>query len=531
MRELLDEFLPYLMGAWVYRWWASAVAIAVCIAGFLYVFAIPNVYEANARIYIDANSRLRDVVRQLGMEPDVTSRVFLVRQALAGRPQLERVARETDLDLNVTSDLEREQMLKNLSEKVSISSGRGVQGQNLFLISYTHSDRVVAYSVVKEMLDVFVEDVLEEKNTDTRRTRDFLDTQLQHYRGLLSETEQKLQSFKREHPFFVIGNSGDYFQRLRTAEANLEDVNARKKVLVSRQNELRKQLGNIAPYAATGEESLSMAVVSGSAVSQRLNQMRQTLRDLLLRFTERHPEVIATREQIKLLEEQWQEEIRKAAEAAADEGVSAATNPIYIEIQNLLRENNLNLAELAEQEDQIQGRLQKLQKEIDTGPILESQFVELTRDYDYYEKLYNEVLHQSERERIGRVGAEADVISFNIIDPPRAGLEPVAPNRSVLLLVVLAGSLAIGFVFTLALAQLNPRVFSPNQLQGHCGDFQFLGAISHARQNESPYSARAVLMFGVFLVVLITGAGGVVMIEEDASRIVREGLARLDLSI
>ena len=114
-----------MRGMWAHKWTALIVTSVLSTAGWVGVYLMPNVYEANAQFYVDANSRLRDVVQQLGMEPNVTSRVYLVRQAMLGRVQLERVARETDLDARVVTPEEEERMLDGLAENINISTGRG----------------------------------------------------------------------------------------------------------------------------------------------------------------------------------------------------------------------------------------------------------------------------------------------------------------------------------------------------------------------------------------------------------------------
>src|SRR3954470_16368309 len=103
MSKVVDRFIDELRGAWRFRWLAMALAWAVCAFGWLYVFSMPDMYEATARVFVDTRTVLRPLLRDITVEADVNSQLNLVRQAMLGRPQLERVARETDLDLRAAT--------------------------------------------------------------------------------------------------------------------------------------------------------------------------------------------------------------------------------------------------------------------------------------------------------------------------------------------------------------------------------------------------------------------------------------------
>src|ERR1044072_7554717 len=99
MHQILDRLIDEVRGAWRFRWTAIILAWVVSVVGWLGVFAMPDVYEASAKVYVDTRSILKPLLDKLTVKTDVDFELRLVRQAMLGRPQLERVARETDLDL------------------------------------------------------------------------------------------------------------------------------------------------------------------------------------------------------------------------------------------------------------------------------------------------------------------------------------------------------------------------------------------------------------------------------------------------
>lgn len=117
MQDVVQMIRTELRGSWRYRWPAMGVAWLVCLVGWAGVLTMPDIYEARAQVFVDADSRLANVMGQVGVEPGVGTRVFVVRQAMLGRPQLERVARETDLDLRARDREEKEKLITSLREK------------------------------------------------------------------------------------------------------------------------------------------------------------------------------------------------------------------------------------------------------------------------------------------------------------------------------------------------------------------------------------------------------------------------------
>src|SRR5690606_28744448 len=116
LQGLLHKILDELRGAWRFRWISIAVAWVICILGWIYVFTIPNVYQASARVYVDTRSILRPLLAGLAIDPDVASGLDIVRQALLSRPQVERVARETDLDLRAKTPEQKEALIRDLQQ-------------------------------------------------------------------------------------------------------------------------------------------------------------------------------------------------------------------------------------------------------------------------------------------------------------------------------------------------------------------------------------------------------------------------------
>ena len=118
MQAIIIRILDELRGSWRFRWLALLAAWVVCVAGWVFVFAMPNVYEASARVYVDSQTALGPLLQGLALDPNVESEVSIVRQALLSRPQLEAVSRKTDLHLRAKTPEEMELLLDSLQKHI-----------------------------------------------------------------------------------------------------------------------------------------------------------------------------------------------------------------------------------------------------------------------------------------------------------------------------------------------------------------------------------------------------------------------------
>ena len=118
INEILDQVMDELRGAWRFRWLGLAAAWLVCVIGWFAIYTVPDVYEANARVYVDSKGILRPLLEGLAIDPDVASGLDLVRQVLLSRPQIEQVARDTGLDSTARTPEEKETLIRSIQSRI-----------------------------------------------------------------------------------------------------------------------------------------------------------------------------------------------------------------------------------------------------------------------------------------------------------------------------------------------------------------------------------------------------------------------------
>src|SRR5882672_6289610 len=107
MNELYRELLTYLRGMWHRRWIGLAAAWIAAIVGIAIAYRIPERYEASARVYVDTESLLKPLLAGLALQPNLDQQVALISRTLISRPNVEKLVRMVDLDLQAKTPADR----------------------------------------------------------------------------------------------------------------------------------------------------------------------------------------------------------------------------------------------------------------------------------------------------------------------------------------------------------------------------------------------------------------------------------------
>jgi polysaccharide chain length determinant protein (PEP-CTERM system associated) len=511
LQATLEIVRDELRGVWRYRWTGVLVAWLVAGAGWLAVFAMPDVYEARARVYVDASTALRPLLQGLAIDSGVQSQLDLVRQALLSRPQLERVALKVDLMASATNPVEREKLLEGLRSQIKLSGDTSHSGDNLYTLSYQATSRERSVAVVRVVLDSFMEDVIGMKQAGQATAQRFLRDEIQQYERRLSEAESRLADFKKKNMGLMPGDRGDYFSRMQTETEQLETARGQLRLAERKRAQLAVQLSGENSSLPGSNSSAGSSVDTETGALLRDAQAR--LQDLLLRYTDKHPEVIALREQIAQLEQRRTREEENFRRLAASGRTGAASaNPVYQRLQVDLNAAEVEVATLNGDVADRLRRIEQLKLLVNTAPEVEAELARLNRDYGVTKSQYDSLVQRLETARLSERAEETGVVKFDVIDPPVATLEPIAPNRILLLVAALIGGLLAGLGVAYLRHFGKPAVHSARQLQSLAGkaNVVVLGLTSPSSWHAAMAASRrrlavaAGLLVAAFTVVLVT---------------------------
>jgi polysaccharide chain length determinant protein (PEP-CTERM system associated) len=297
---------------------------------------------------------LKPLLTGLAVDSNVQNRVAMMSQVLMSRPNLEKVARETDLYLRAPTQEDFARLVDQLPTRITLQGGGR---DNTYTLRYSDTDPAMAQRVVQTVLDAFVEDTLGVKRADTDTAQAFLQSQITEYEQRLRDAEDQLATFKKQNVGLLPGETGDYYTRLQTAQTKLEDLRAQVRLVEQRRTELSKQLEGEVPTFGLFEESAESGSPDG-----RLAEYQRQLDQLLLQYTDKHPKVIALKETMANIEAQAAAASDKKRAAAPlpknpQEAMARALdiNPVYQQLRVELSRSQVDLAELREQVSEYQA--------------------------------------------------------------------------------------------------------------------------------------------------------------------------------
>ena len=165
------------------------------------------------------------------------------------RPNLEKLARATDLDVTTTNNEEFSDLIDSLKNNIRLR--RENRNDNIYNITYSHPEALVAQKVVQETLNLFVENTLGESRQDTDTASRFLDTQIADYESRLAAAEQRLADFKRKYSDLLPGQ-GTYYSNIEGLKESLAGVDLQIRETTQQVKALQEKLTAATTSAVAG---------------------------------------------------------------------------------------------------------------------------------------------------------------------------------------------------------------------------------------------------------------------------------------
>jgi polysaccharide chain length determinant protein (PEP-CTERM system associated) len=525
MQEIVEQLQGILREIWRYRWMALGVTWAVCLVAWGIILTMPDKYEARARVFVDPSTALKPVIQGLAIEQDVSAELNLVRQSLISRPHLQKILRETGLSPRVDTPENEARAVDALGERIDIvaasPTGSEMAPSKVYTISYKDTSRDRSIQVVRILLDSFMEGTIGGKRTGSLEAQKFVEAQIKDYEQRLGRAEQDLAEFKKHNVGLVPGDQSDYFTRLQNEIDAVKKTQTSLSIAETRRTALSQQLRGEGPLAAAGAPQPQMPGANGNPQNvggdtlSRIQETQARLDDMLLRFTDKHPDVIALRQTLAELKQRRQAELEalKRGDASAAVATGASANPVYQSIQLALNQADVEIAGLRGELSDHQQKVTELRRMVDTMPQVEAEYARLNRDYNVNKAQYTALVERLQKAKLGEEAEEKGSVRFEIIDPPSADFHPVSPKRTLLLLVALLASVAIGAGIAYLLTTIRPVFHTARQL-GEVTGAAILGFVSATqdpiktlaqRRQYTLYACACGALFLIFIAVVIIG--------------------------
>src|SRR5882724_1178300 len=426
---------------------------AVSLAVFL-----PSLWTARSLVLVNRQVIPERYVTST-VQADLEARLLTLSQEILTPQRLTQIARQYGLYRNArsTDDLV-DRMRKDIRiELVEERERRSREGRSfLFTVSYTAANPVVAARVANTLSSLYIEENGRMREQQAAGTSEFLEGQLKDLRDKLQNQERTITAYKEknlgelpEQKDVNLRTLERLQQQLQLAHENNRRATERRQMLTNALGEIDTTVAMTATPSAAGP-----SVTPADTAAARLNLLRQELAMTQTRFSDKYPDVVQLKEQIRVLEAKVETE--KAAAAALPKSVAATTGkragrdlrvpPENAYVQSLMTQLDQATVEAktsAEEIRGINGQIAVYTRRLENTPKREQELAILTRDYDTTKDLFKSLLaKRGEADMAAELEQRQKGENFRVIEPARLPERPAGPNRFRLLLVGLA--LAIG---------------------------------------------------------------------------------------
>ena len=504
MNSLYEEIRIAIHGVWKRRWLALAIAWAICLAGWLAISTIPNKYESKASVFVQTQSLLPD---KLGITPaERKNDIDSITQTLTAEENLEKVVRGTELAAPGATPGEVAGQVASLRKNIQIVAKQ----DNLFEITASAGyggfsngkNAKLSKDIVQKLLDLFVEGNLSGNRIETTQTLKFLDAQLAQREQQLQEAESKRAAFEAKYVGLLPG-VGSASQRMEAARAELGQVDSNLMAAQGALAAVNGQMNSTAPSVAGASGGFA-----GGPAASRVAQLEGQIADGQARgWTDSYPDMVSLRGQLS------RARAAAAAEARSGRVTSVGTpNPMYVTLRSMQAEKQAAVAALSARKAQLQAEMSQFATKQIEEPGVAAEQQRLNRDYEVLKAQYDKLLADREEVKLrGSLQSDTDSIQFRVIEPPAMPRAPAAPNRPLLLTLVLLAGIGGGVGAAFALGQLKTSYATAGRLERASG-LPVIGSISEVvtplqraerKQKFKYFMGGSAALVGAFLLLIV----------------------------
>jgi polysaccharide chain length determinant protein (PEP-CTERM system associated) len=318
----------------------------------------------------------------------------------------------------------------------------------------------------------------------------------------------------------LLGSSGkDFVSQMGTVAEQIKDTRIELRVAEQTRDGIKRQLEEQTQSPAPRAQPTVVPHIAVPELDGRIDALKRQLDETLRKYTEEHPDIIATRRLIAQLEDERRQEVEARVKAAAgtSEG-SAGADPVTQQLKVALNEAESNLTSVRARLAEYEGRYSQLKASAESMPRIETEQTQLNRDYDIQRSQYQALVGRRETANLTGKLEDAGVAEFKVIDPPRVSPTPVAPNRLLLLGGVVLISMFAGLAASWLISQIRPTYHDARTLR-EITERPILGMISMlGGQEQQKRNRKEAFLFAGGLGGLVASYGAAFFLTLLATR-------------
>lgn len=447
-------------------WWIPTLStLLLGSLGFVATLILPKKYTSSTNVLVEQPVVPADYVQPV-VTLDLNLRLASMKAQLLSSSRLQPVIDKFNLFPDKRAKVPMGVLVDDLQKSVEVEllqpmSGAIDRQPPGFRVAVTFDNPQVAQQICQEITSMFMEQNAKRRMQQATNTTEFLSGQLEQAKVKMDEQDARLAQFKRQYLGSLPEEEQANLQLLTGLNTQLEAAT--------------QALNRAAQDKAFNETMLNQQeanwklMQSGQQNPDTQDQQLTTLQDqltaLLARYMPEYPDVIKLKAQIEALKKRMSEEPVVSAEVNPSR-TQMHEPPQLQQLRARIKQDEVSSADLTRRQTQIQDQIRVIQGRVQSSPMVEEQFKELTRNSQSATEFYNELLKKRANSAMATdLEHQQQSETFRVLDPPSYPSSPSFPK----LHIFVGGGFGAGLVLALGvlfvLAMLDKAMYTERDVE------------------------------------------------------------------
>jgi protein tyrosine kinase modulator len=452
------------------RHWVMIAILTVIGAPLAYGVAklLPPKYTSETLVLVQPPTVSSKIVEPLDTI-NISERLASMKQQILSRTRLEPIIRQFGLYSDDVNRVSMDILVGRLQQAIEVTPVEPMaetRANNLpgFFVNVTFSDPRLAQQVCTAITSLFIEENLRVSQQNSKVTTDFLSQQLNDAKKNLDDQDAKLAAFKGRY----LNTLPDEEQtNLNLLTGLTSQLDAATQALSRAQQDKTFAESLLTQQIGAWQASQSGMGTSPDTLEQQLAGLEAQLTSLQARYTDDYPDVIKAKNDIALLKKKIAEnESRKVPTDPNKVRAGAVEPPQITQLRAQIHSYEQLIAEKSKEQETIKEQIKVYEDRVQSSPIVEEQYKELTRGYQTALDSYNELLKkQSDAMMAQDLEREQAGEQFRVLDPANLPTKPSFPNPFRFTLFGAGGGLGLGLGIALFLEMRDTSLRSERDVE------------------------------------------------------------------
>ena len=435
------DFSKLFAGFYRHKGIVFAASLVVFLLSAYLTVTLPNVYRSSTLILITPQ-RIPGSIVMPTITSSVSDRINAITQEIMSRTRLESIIKEFGLYPG-GSAVTMEDRVASFRSNIRLE----IRRNDAFQIAYDSGNPETAMKVANRLASLFIEQNLQVREQQAIGTTNFINSETDRLRKELEEQEALVTHYKVDNRFELPDQLDANLRTVEQLRAELKSNIATVSSMQERLGSLQKQLLEASQPITVSQKAGEAEVKLNLPANQKIQIRTKELEGLLIRYSERHPDVLRLRAEIANLAKEI--ELEKVAAVKTGGSAQSQENPLKQIIDEQIQTLKTSIKSIEASNNELRNSIALYQKRVENTPLRGIELKKVTRTYDITLRKYQDLLAKGLESQLSEnLEKKQKGEQFQIVDPANLPLAPLKPNRPVILL----GGLAAGILTGLALA-------------------------------------------------------------------------------